>query len=126
MKDVNYNIDHQNKLIQYNLQDSYPYLYVEISNISSGNGRNLIYSNNPYVNKMTFKCPMCYNQSNNFINLNSNGMIQNMNFKNNDNLFFSVYTPDGMLLKTLENDTTSPFSPLAHLQISATFSLTRL
>ena len=43
-------------------------------------------------------------------------------FKNNDNLFFSVYTPDGMLLKTLENDTTSPFSPLAHLQISATKS----
>ena len=109
----------------------YPYIYVEISNVSaSGAGlKNIIYSNNPNAVKMTFRVPIS-DMSNPtispFTKNDASGMIQTIKFKPNDNLFFSVKLPNGEIFDTVLDETYSPYPVNYHSQISAAFRLNRI
>jgi hypothetical protein len=109
----------------------YPYVYVELQNLSSSSAgtQSVIYSNNPNSKRMLFRAviddipnPLISP----FIKIDGDGMIQTVKFKPNDNLKFGVYLPNGEPLKTVEIDTVSPFAPDPLLQMSAMFSIKRL
>ena len=109
----------------------YPYVYVELSNVSSsGKGlTNIIYSNNPYSTNMLFRATVndtIEPVQSTFVNLNGDGAVQTVKFKPNDNLKFSVRMPNGDLFKTYINDSFSPFIPKNNIQISAIFSIKRV
>lgn len=109
----------------------YPYIYVELSNISGSSSgmKNSIYSNNPNATSMVFRVPI-YDVQNpinsSFVKLDGDGMTQTLKFKPNDSIFFSVHLSNGELFKTLENETYSPLSPNPEIQISAAFSFKRV
>ena len=109
----------------------YPYLYVEVTNISGSSSgmKNSIYSNNPNATSAVFRVPI-YDVQNPiasaFVKLDGDGMVQTLKFKPNDNIFFSVRLPNGQLFKTLEHEIYSPQQPNPDIQISALFSFKRL
>ena len=109
----------------------YPYIYVELSNISGSSSgmKNSIYSNNPNATSMVFRVPI-YDVQNpinsSFVKLDGDGMTQTLKFKPNDSIFFSVHLSNGELFKTLENETYAPLSPNPEIQISAAFSFKRV
>ena len=109
----------------------YPYLYVEVTNISGSSSgmKNSIYSNNPNATSAVFRFPI-YDVQNPiasaFVKLDGDGMVQTLKFKPNDNIFFSVRLPNGQLFKTLEQEIYSPQQPNPDIQISALFSFKRL
>lgn len=109
----------------------YPYLYVEVTNISGSSSgmKNSIYSNNPNATSAVFRVPI-YDVQNPiasaFVKLDGDGMTQTLKFKPNDNIFFSVRLPNGELFKTLELERYSPQQPNPDIQISAMFSFKRL
>lgn len=110
---------------------NFPYVWVELSNVSAtgGGNKNIIYSNNPSSSKMLFKAPILdtsYSTSSKFLKINGDGTTQTVKFKINDNLRFSVRLPDGHLLIPEESDTQGPLEPNPLLNISATFSLRRV
>ena len=105
---------------------SYPFIYVELSNICNAGNRNIIYSNNPHATKMTFKVPLFDIQDNPIFIKVGGGMSQTIKFKPNDTLLFTVLMPNGEVFKTMLEDTSSPYPPDSRIQISATFSLRRL
>jgi hypothetical protein len=107
----------------------YPYVYVELSNITSPNhaSNQLIYSNNPNSNRALFIAPvnlLVDPDAGTFLTLYSN-MIQTIKFKPNDNLKFSVYLPDGTLFETIIDDLFSPYEPDPRIQIDAVFKIIR-
>ena len=107
----------------------YPYVYVELANITSSNlaSNQIIYSNNPNSNRAIFIAPVniIVNPiSRTFLTLYSN-MIQTIKFKPNDNLRFSVYLPDGKLFETFIVDTLPPYEPETNIQIEAVFKIKR-
>jgi hypothetical protein len=109
----------------------YPYVYVELSNVSSPSGGtvNSIYSNNPAATKMMFRSAI--NDISNpvtsaFIKLDSDGMKQTLKFKVNDNLKFSVRLPNGQTYDTQLIETYSPSQPNPFSQVSARFAIRRL
>jgi hypothetical protein len=105
----------------------YPYVYVELTNLSGGM-KNIIYSNNPNSSRMLFRCPVTdvNNPDNtNFIDLGSD-MKQTVKFKPNDNLRFSVILQNGELYKTVLQENFSPCAPNLQCQISAVFAIRRL
>ena len=109
----------------------YPYIYVEIENVSTTTGpnRNVIYSNNPNTYKAIFKVPITdlnHPLATPFIKLSGNGMIQTMTFKPNTDMAVSVRLPDGTVFKTLQDDTKSGQPPNPFLQVSFLFSMTRI
>lgn len=109
----------------------YPYVYVELSNVSApGRGlRNVIYSNNPYATRATFRVPVTDVQNpliSTFIKLDGSGMVQTIKFKPNDNLYFSVTLPNGEIYQTVIRENYNPQIPNPASQISAMFSLRRL
>jgi hypothetical protein len=109
----------------------YPYVYVEFTNVSGASAgvKNIIYSNNPNSNKSLFRCPVT-DVSNpivtNFINLSSDGMVQTIKFKPNDNLKFAVKLSNGEVYSTTCPERYSPFPPVLEEQISAVFSIKRV
>lgn len=108
----------------------YPYVYVELANVTSPNSasKQIIYSNNPNSNSALFIAPvtqLLQPESNTFITLSGSGMAQLVKFKPNDNLRFSVYLPDGKLFETLDIDPIPPYDNQLDLQIDAVFSITR-
>ena len=109
----------------------YPYVFVEFSNATSPNGasRQIIYSNNPNSYKALFIATVPNNTQpllSTFISLTGGGMVQQIKFKPQDNLRFSVYLPDGTLFKTLETDFFSPYIPSSRVQIDAVFSIRKI
>ncbi len=109
----------------------YPYVYVEISNVSSSGAglRNIIYSNNPNAYKAIFRVPIydIVNPSNSaFVKVDGDGMVQTIKFKPNDNLQFSVTLPTGEYYETILQEYFSPSIPNVYCQISACFSMERL
>ena len=109
----------------------YPYIYVELSNISGSSSgmKNSIYSNNPNATSMVFRVPIYDVQNPNnssFVKLDGDGMTQTLKFKPNDSIFFSVHLSNGELFKTLENETYAPLAPNPEIQISASFSFKRV
>lgn len=108
----------------------YPFVYVELSNITtpSGASNDIIYSNNPPSNRALFIAPVTdTNQpiSSSFMKISS-PMTQTVKFKPNDSLRFSVFLPDGRLFQTIQTDYASPYPPNGRLQIEAVFSVRRL
>jgi hypothetical protein len=109
----------------------YPYIYVELSNISGSSSgmKNSIYSNNPNATSMVFRVPIydVQNPTNSsFVKLDGDGMTQTLKFKPNDSIFFSVHLSNGELFKTLESETYGPNAPNPEIQISAAFSFKRV
>lgn len=109
----------------------YPYIYVELSNISGSSSgmKNSIYSNNPNATSMVFRVPIydVQNPTNSsFVKLDGDGMTQTLKFKPNDSIFFSVRLSNGELFKTLETETYSPLNPNPEIQISAAFSFKKV
>ena len=109
----------------------YPFVYVELQNISAaGSGlTNIIYSNNPNSTRKLFRCPIDDIQNPlivPFMKIDSDGTKQTIKFKPNDNLHFAVYLPNGKLFETLCPETYSPDVPNPLIQIIALFSLKRL
>jgi hypothetical protein len=109
----------------------YQYVYVEFQNVSaSGAGlNNVIYSNNPNSTKMTFRAaiddvPNPVNST--FIKIDSDGMVQNIKFKPNDTLKFSVRFKSGELFETILPERYGPHTPNPLVQISACFAIKRL
>ena len=109
----------------------YPFIYVQLSNDTSPNraSPSLIYSNNPSSRNAVFIAPVTDISdptTDLFIKLGNPVMKQTMKFKPNDNLFFSIFLPDGTLFQTFQNDTVSPYPANDLLQVHATFSIRRL
>ena len=109
----------------------YPYVYVEISNVSSAIGSSIhaIYSNNPNSTSMIFRAAV--DDVNNpitssFVKIDGDGMTQTLKFKPNDNLKFSVRMSRGELYKTDREDRLPPGEADPEIQISACFSIRRL
>jgi hypothetical protein len=109
----------------------YPYLYVELTNISGANVgmKNTIYSNNPNATSMIFRVPI-YDVQNPiasaFVKLDGDGMVQTVKFKPNESIFFSVHLPNGELFKVLDQEQYGPYTPNPDIQISALFSFKRV
>ncbi len=108
----------------------YPYVYVELQNVSTTGGTtNIIYSNNPNATRRLFRVPI-KDISNPlitpFIKLDGSGMVQTIKFKPNDNIKFGVFLSTGEEFKTECDDTSSPEIPDQLVQISALFSIERL
>jgi hypothetical protein len=109
----------------------YPYLYVELSNVSAPGGgiKNSIYSNVPAASKATFRVPVDDIPSPlvaTFIKIDGDGMVQTLKFKPNDNLFFSVFFYNGEIYNTIIREKYAPYPPEATCQISCIFSFRRL
>ena len=109
----------------------YPYLYVELSNVSSPSGGTpgIIYSNNPNAHKALFRVAIDDTPTptiSKFIKVDGDGTVQTVKFKPNDNLHFRVYLQNGTLFATQEKDTAPPADPDPFVQISAEFSIRRL
>jgi len=110
----------------------YPYVYVQLSPIGSPStvGKNIIYSNNPNVNRALFTVAVTYvvdPLTSVFVRLSTN-QVQTIKIKPNDSFHFSVYLSDGSLfLPADKNDIFySPFPPNPFLQIEAVFGFRRL
>lgn len=106
----------------------YPYVYVELTNISQGTN-NIISSNNPNSSLAVFRCPIVDTNSpliSTFIKIDSNFMRQVINFNPMQDLKFRVFLPDGTLFKTVESDNVSPLPPNDAIQISALFRFTKI
>ena len=109
----------------------YPYVYVEIANVSAPGAGSIdaIYSNNPNATRMVFRAAIddvVNPLISAFVKIDGDGMVQTLKFKPNDNLKFSVRLPNGELYRTKIQDTVSPNEPDLGLQISAMFSIKRL
>jgi len=109
----------------------YPYLYVELSNVSapSSGMKGIIYSNNPNANRALFRVGIDDTPTpeiSAFIKVDGNGAVQTVKFKPNDNLYFRVYLQNGELFQTQTKDTIPPLEPDVFVQISAEFSIKRL
>jgi len=109
----------------------YPYLYVELSNVtaSSSSSKNIIYSNNPNSTRALFLVPITDISDpirSPFIKLDAGSMVQTVKFKPNDCLRFSVFLPNGQLYTTVMSDYYSPSEPNPFVQIDALFGIKRL
>ena len=107
--------------------DDYPYFLVKLYNTSSKPSATKMITNNPNSREAIFAAPMDLNlTSQSFFTLKTKNPIQQMTFKPDDNLHFSVCLPNGEPLQLKDNDWFSPASPNPFLQISAVFSIKRI
>ena len=107
--------------------DDYPYFYVKLYNTSSKPSATKMITNNPNSREAIFAAPMDLNlTSQSFFTLSATNPIQQMTFKPDDNLHFSVCLPNGETLQFRESDWFSPGAPNPFLQISAVFSIKRI
>ncbi len=107
--------------------DDYPYFYVKLYNTSSKPSSTKMITNNPNSREAIFAAPMDLNlTSQSFFTLKTKNPIQQMTFKPDDNLHFSVCLPNGEPLQLRESDWFSPASPNPFLQVSAVFSIKRI
>ena len=107
---------------------NYPYFFVDVENLSSESRTDqIIYSNNPNVDRATFISPVMdisTPEFSSFTKLDGNGFIYPFNIKANDTLKLRIRTPTGETLTLAEPDTVSPASPNVMLQVTAIFSVT--
>jgi hypothetical protein len=109
----------------------YPYVYVEISNVSapSAGMKNAIYSNNPNSTRMVFRAALDDVPNpiiSSFVKIDGDGMVQTLKFKPNDNLRFSVKISSGEIYETLLPEHFSPLRPNSKAQISSCFLIRRI
>ena len=113
------------------LTSALPFVYLEISNVSSSNGRNrsVIYSNNPYSTNATFICSVSDVNSplvTQFIKINSDGAVQTIKFSPIDTLRFRVSLYNGQTFETERKDYLVPVQPDPRVQISAMIEIERI
>ncbi|NDE14251.1 hypothetical protein EBZ80_04900 [bacterium] len=106
------------------LTSGYPYVLLEISNVSQPNAhnRNVLYSNNPAAVASTFVCSISDVNDplrTRFIKITSDGTIQTMKFTPADSLRFRVLLPSGDPLLLSEPDYGPPSVANPALQIEA-------
>ena len=109
----------------------YPYVYVELQNISSASAgnTNIIYSNNQNATRRLFRAAIDDIPNpliSPFIKIDGDGMVQTIKFKPNDSFRFGVYLPNGDEFDTVTPERYSPEIPNSLVQISAMFSMKRL
>lgn len=107
----------------------HPYIYVELSNLSSGQNRHNIYSNNPHAVKALFKCSIrdiSYPVQSPYVKLDGGGMVQTIKFKPTDRLYFRVILSDGKVFEVEDEETFNPLPPNPSIQINAMFSIRRV
>ena len=101
----------------------YPYVYINLSNISNTMPKFCLVSNNPNAVNAQFRASLAPNEnSQTFAKFTGDGTVQQLQLNPGESLFLSVILPDGSIFKTIENDTISPQSPNPLLQIAAYFS----
>jgi len=108
----------------------YPYVYVEIENVSTTTGanKNMIYSNNPNAYRAIFKVPITdlnHPATTPFVKLTC-GMTQTMTFKPNADMMVTVRLPGGSVFRPQADDTLYGQTPNTMLQLSILFGLTRI
>lgn len=109
----------------------YPYLYVELQQVSgaSAGNKGIIYSNNPNAYTMLFRAVVDDTPIpaiSPFIKIDGDGMVHTIKFKPNDAFRFSVRHPNnGELFRTVIQDTSAPTEPNPLAQISACFAFKR-
>jgi len=112
------------------LTSFYPYLFVELSNMSSlSRNINVLYTNNLYGQSALFAVPISDVNSpeiSQFLNLNNCKSIQTVKFKPNDSLHFRVFLTNGQTFTPYLKDTLPPIYPNPLVQISAVFSIRKL
>lgn len=111
------------------LTSALPYLFCEISNVSQGSNKSVLYSNNPYSSSVTFVCSI--SDVNNpiiskFLKISSDGTFQTIKFSPVDSLHFRIKLPDGSDFITSLTDYLVPVAPNPIVQINALFSIRRL
>lgn len=113
------------------LTSAYPYVFLEISNVSMPSSHNvsLLYSNNPNATRATFVCSI--SDVNNprdtrFIKISSDGAVQTLKFTPFDNLRIRISFPNGQTFETEKTDTLIPCDPDPLLQISVVLEIRRL
>lgn len=113
------------------LTSGFPYVILEISNVSQPNAhnKNAIYSNNPATINCTFICAI--SDVNNplttkFIKINSSGAIQTIKFSPIDNLKIRILLPSGETLQYIEEDFFPPSYPNDNLQIDILMEIKKL
>lgn len=105
---------------------SYPYFYVIFHTQTPGN-KAMIYSNNYSSSNCVFIVKSIgADTNNNYSFLNLGGMKQTINFKPNDNLYFSMLLPSGDPVLFAESDDFSPYPPRDDIQVSAVFSIEKV
>lgn len=106
---------------------NYPYLYVDLENLSSESRTDqIIFANSPNVDKATF-VPTIFNDTtsgSSFIKLKGDGMVYPFNIKSKDTLRFTIRSPAGEVLELSQLDTQSPHTPDPFIQVSALFAVT--
>lgn len=109
----------------------YPYLYVELQQISSAASmnNNIIYSNNPHSYRMLYRAvvddtPIPVISP--FIKIDGDGMVHVVKFKPNDAFRIAVFHANGDSFKTILDEQYSPSAPNAFTQISACFAFKRV
>lgn len=109
----------------------YPYVYVELENVStsSSGNRNILYSNNPNSGKAVFKVPIP-NLNNPeqypFLNLSGNGIKQIINFKPNADVKVTIRMPNGAVFQALKDDNGNGQYPDPFIQLSALFGIEKI
>ena len=109
----------------------YPYVYVQLSNVSApgAGNKHIIYSNNPNSTKALFRAPITdvpNLTSSTFIKIDGDGTVQTVKFKPNDNLYFCVTLPSGEVFETILPEFESPRIPNVLSQVSAMFAIRRV
>ena len=109
----------------------YPYVYVQLSNVSTpgAGNKNIIYSNNPNSTKALFRAPITdvpNLTTSTFIKIDGDGTVQTVKFKPNDNLYFCVTLPSGEVFETILPEFVSPRIPNVLSQVSAMFAIRRV
>jgi len=109
----------------------YPYLYVELQQISSAGSanNNIIYSNNPHSYRMLYRAVVDDTPIpavSPFIKIDGDGMVHVVKFKPNDAFRFAVFHSNGEPFKTILDEQYSPSAPNALTQISACFAFKRV
>ena len=113
------------------LTSGYPYVLLEISNVSQPNARNknAIYSNNPSAVNSTFVCAI--SDVNNplttkFIKISSDGSVQTLKFSPMDDLKVRVLLPSGDPLVYVQNDNLPPSFVNPFLQLNIFLEIKKL
>lgn len=111
------------------LTSALPYLFCELSNVSQGSNKSVLYSNNPYSTSVTFVCSI--SDVNNpiiskFLKISSDGTTQTIKFSPVDSLHFRIKLPDGSDFLTSLTDYLVPVPPDPRVQVNALFSIKRL
>lgn len=106
--------------------DRYPYFYVSIYNKGNRGAVRSMFSNNPRAPYALFKIPTRqtkYDTAKSFYVFKECSNEQIIHFRPDQDIGITYYLPDGSIISTSEDDTTSPYPPNPLLQTSILLSI---